>query len=217
MVRKSFENEMKNLNLLLMEMGSKVDNLIKVTIESLLERSRDKAITVKSLDDEIDELEAQIEEKCIELFALQGPVAKDLRMISSVLKIITDLERVGDYGVNIANIVATSLVDKEPMKKLIDIPEMARIVQQMTRNSLSSFINKDLELARETAKTDEKIDKLYEDISVELLGLAGSRQEIAEEAMHLLFVARYLERMGDHVTNICERIIYIYTAEKVTY
>jgi phosphate transport system protein len=148
----------------------------------------------------------------MKLIALQQPLAKDLRTIATVMKMITDLERMGDNAVNIAKI--TLEIGKEPLiKPLIDIPKMSIIVQKMVKLSLDAFLNEDIELAEEVAKMDQEVDDLYEKILNEIILLISEDRAIAAQATKLMFVGRYLERIADHATNICERIIYMVTGE----
>lgn len=214
-MRRTFENELRDLNLMMLDMGGKVEKVIKVSLESLLDTDKDKASMVKKLDNEVDRLETDIEKKCLDLFLLQAPVASDLRFVGSVLKIITELERVGDYGVNISNIVLD--MEGPHIKPLVDIPKMAEICQDMLGKSLDSFINRDPELARETAKMDDEVDRIYSEICTELLEKIGEDKTAIKKAIDLLFVGRYLERMGDHITNVCERVVYMCTGETVSY
>lgn len=213
-MRKTFDSELRDLNLMMLDMGAKVEKVIKVSLEALLETDKEKAAMVKKLDNEVDRLEADIEQKCLELFLLQNPVASDLRFVGSVLKIITELERVGDYGVNIANVVIE--MDGPHIKPLVDIPRMANICQEMLGKSLDSFINRDEELARETAKRDDEVDGIYDEICAELLEKIEEDKTVIKKAIDLLFVGRYLERMGDHITNVCERVVYMCTGEVVS-
>lgn len=213
-MRKTFDGELRELNLMLLDMGTKVEKVIKVSLEALLETDKEKAAKVKKLDNEVDRLEADIEQRCLELFLLQNPVAGDLRFVGSVLKIITELERVGDYGVNISNIVLE--MEGAHIKPLVDIPRMAEICQDMLGKSLDSFINRDEELARATAKMDDQVDSIYDEICVELLEKIEGDNTIIKKAIDLLFIGRYLERMGDHITNVCERVVYMCTGEIVS-
>jgi phosphate transport system protein len=214
-MRKTFENELRDLNLMMLDMGAKVEKVIKVSLESLLETDKEKASMVKKLDNEVDRLEADIEKKCLDLFLLQAPVASDLRFVGSVLKIITELERVGDYGVNISNVVLE--MEGAHIKPLVDIPKMADICQEMLGKSLDSFINRDPELAKVTAKMDDEVDRIYDEICLELLEKIEEDKSGIKKAIDLLFVGRYLERMGDHITNVCERVVFMCTGETVSY
>ncbi|RKD34287.1 phosphate signaling complex protein PhoU [Thermohalobacter berrensis] len=215
-MRKHFHEELKNLHQSLLKMGAMVEDVIDTAITSLIEQDLAKADEVIIKDDKVDEMEIYIEKKCLELLALQQPLAKDLRQISGILKIITDLERIGDHGVNIARV--TRKIGKEKfVKPLIDIPKMADIAKEMVKKSLDSFINEDVELAKEVAKMDDLVDDIYEDIYIELLEMLSENKKIMQQVVNLLFIGRYLERIADHTTNICERIVYMATGERVEY
>lgn len=213
-MRERFNNQLKELNTKLIEMGSMVENIIEVSIQSLVNRDLDMARKVYELDDAIDELELEIENQCMHMLALQQPMAKDLRVIETILKIITDLERMGDHAVNIAKI--TLEMGGAPLiKPLIDIPRMSTLAQDMVSKSLEAFMKEDIELAKIVAEEDEAVDKIYEDIYEELIGMMVEKPEIIGQATHLLFIGRFLERIADHATNIGERIIYMVTGERV--
>lgn len=214
MVRESFEASIKSLKEDVVQMVESVEEIVIKSVDSLVNKDVTLAREVIKLDDNIDELQNNIEEKTIELIALQQPMAKDLRTIFSISKIITDLERVGDFCVNISK--ETIKIGNEPLiKPLIDIPKMRDIILGMLRNSKISFINEDSKLAYRVGKEDELIDNLYKDIYTEILMMIHSDSKNINQGTKLLFVGRYLERMADHITNICERIIYIVDGESV--
>jgi phosphate transport system protein len=165
-------------------------------------------------DDAIDELELEIENACMTLIALQQPMAKDLRTISTALKVITDLERMGDNAVNIANV--TKEIGNQPLiKPLIDIPRMAKLTQYMVRRSLDAFVNEDIDLAAQVSRDDDAVDKIYEEIYLEIIDLMRKDPKTIFQGTRLLFVGRYLERIADHTTNVCERIIYMVTGRRI--
>src|SRR5690554_633286 len=165
-MRQKFINQLRDLNIKLMKMGSMVENIIEVSVQSLVDRDLDMARKVYKLDDEIDELELEIENKCMNLIALQQPMAKDLRVIGTILKIITDLERMGDHAVNIAKITL-KMGDEPLVKPLIDIPKMSKLAQDMVSKSLDAFMKEDIQLAKKVAEEDEDVDKIYEEIYIE--------------------------------------------------
>ncbi|SHJ62257.1 phosphate signaling complex protein PhoU [Paramaledivibacter caminithermalis] len=214
MVRESFEASLNLLKEDVVKMMEGVEELVIKSVDSLVNRDVELAREVIELDDNIDEMQNNIEEKTIELIALQQPMAKDLRIIFSISKIITDIERVGDFCVNISK--ETIKIGNEPLiKPLIDIPKMRDIILAMLRNSKTSFMNEDSKLAYRVGKEDELIDNLYKDIYTEILMMIHSDSKNINQGTKLLFVGRYLERMADHITNICERIIYIVDGENV--
>ncbi|WP_427338478.1 phosphate signaling complex protein PhoU [Caloranaerobacter sp. DY30410] len=215
-MRKHFDLQLKELHDSLLTMGAMVEEAIDIAAQSLIEQDVEKAKKVIENDDNIDALEVQIEEKCLDLIALQQPIARDLRRIITILKIITDLERIGDHAVNIAEVVIK--IGKEKfIKPLIDIPKMADIVKKMVKSSLNSYIKEDLKLAKEVAQMDEIVDNIYKDIYIELLELLTENGENISQTINLLLIGRYLERVADHTTNICERIIYMINGERVSY
>lgn len=216
MARRSFDEELNELKAEMLKMGSYVEDGIHKAIKALAEQDADLAAEVQENDERIDEYEVRIEEKCIRLIALQQPVAKDLRTIGMITKIITDLERIGDNACNIARIALK--IGSEPLvKPLIDIPRMAELACLMVHHSLNAFINQDPELARETAMRDEEVDFLNDQIFRELLTFMTADSATINQATHLLFVGRYLERIADHATNICERVIYMTTGRRENY
>lgn len=214
MLRKNFHQELKKLHLLLIEMGATVEEVIKLSITGLEKQDLEKSDQAIVLDEKVDRLEIEIEEKCLDLFALQTPVAIDLRKISTILKMITDLERIGDYAVNIAY-DTKKLNNKKFIKPLVDIPKMAEITRDMVKGCLDSFINENTNLAKETARKDDLVDDLYIKIHEELLDIISKNKEDVEQVIYLLSIGRHLERMADHATNICEKIVYMTTSKRV--
>ncbi|BAS28483.1 phosphate signaling complex protein PhoU [Limnochorda pilosa] len=216
MPREAYENELQRLKEELLKMGGLVEELTALATRSLADQDEETARRVIRLDDVIDRMDDEIEERCMRLIALQQPLARDLRLIGGILKVVTDLERIADYGVNIAEI--TLRIAQEPLiKPLIDIPRMAAMAQEMTRHSLDSLVRQDVRLAEEVCHADDPVDELYSSLFDELIGfvLEGGEARRATQAINLIFVARYLERIADHATNIAERVIYIVTGERV--
>lgn len=215
-MRKHFDQQLSELKEDLLKMGEIVVEEIDIAIKSLMNQDLELVKKVFELEKKTDELEILIEDKCLNLIALQQPIAKDLRMISTVLKIIVDLERIGDHGVNIAKV--TKKIGKEKLiKPLIDIPKMADITRIMITNSIDSFINEDIKKAKEIAALDEEVDEIYEEVYLELLEMLACKKEIMPQVINLLFIGRYLERIADHSTNICEGIIYMVTGERMEF
>lgn len=213
-MRSQFENQLKNLNVKLLKMGEMVQDIIEVSVQSLAKQDLETAKMVYKMDDKIDELELEIENDCMKLLALQNPLARDLRVIGTIMKIITDLERMGDHAVNIAKV--TLKIGNEPLiKPLIDIPRMAKLSEDMVSKSLDAFMKRDIKLAEEVAHDDEEVDEIYEDIYTELIDMMIQSPKIIKQATNLLFIGRYLERIADHATNIGERVIYMVTGERV--
>jgi len=214
LVRDGFEASIKSLKEEVVNMMEGVEELIIKSVDSLINKDVNLAREVIKADDNIDVMQEKIEEKTIELIALQQPMAKHLRIIFSISKIITDLERVGDFCVNISK-ETIKIGNENHIKPLVDIPKMRDIVLGMLQNSKTSFINEDSELAYRVGREDELIDNLYKDIYTEILMMIHSDSKNINQGTKLLFVGRYLERMADHITNICERIIYIADGDKV--
>jgi len=213
-MRSQFEEELKALNIKLLKMGSMVQNIIEVSVQALAKQDLDRAKSVFELDDDIDALELEIEHQCMSLIARQQPIAKDLRTIGTILKIITDLERMGDHAINIAK-VTLEIGENKLIKPLIDIPKMAGLTADMVNKSLDAFMHEDIDLAKELDTDDEQVDDLYEAIYLELIEMMLENPEIIKQATQLLFIGRYLERTADHATNIGERIIYMVTGERM--
>lgn len=196
----------------LLEMGSAVEQMLHKSIEALRTGNVILAREAISLDDVVDGYNIGIENKCLKLLALQQPMASDLRIIATTLKIITDIERMGDYVVDIAK-TAVKLADRELFKPLVDIPRMADLVKQMLRETLEAFINRDMALIRKMVEDDDEVDRLNRTLHDELIGFMKQDAEVADQAMQLLLVALYLERLADHVTNVGERVYHMETGE----
>lgn len=207
-VRARFDEKLQELENLLMKMGANVEEILTLAFKSLIDRDVELAKKVISMDKEIDFIEIQIEKKCLNLIALQQPLAGDLREIAGILKIITDLERIGDYCVNIAKITL-EIGEEDFIKPLVDLPKMEAYVQEMVKGGLDAFVNKDVELARKIARLDDVVDDLYESVYTDLLEYGVKDKQTKQQVIRLLFVGRHLERMADHVTNICERVIFM--------
>lgn len=212
-IRFSFERALEELQHDILRMGSLVEQAIYDSVQSLAQQDLALAEKVIKGDDIIDDMETEIEDKCVRLLATQQPLATDLRTISAVFKIITDLERMGDHAIDIAK--TTKRIANQPLiKPLIDIPRMAKITQQMVRDGLDAFVKRDVELAKKLCEIDDEVDHIYRQIFRELLTYMMEDPRTISQATHLLFVGRYLERIADHATNIGERVIYLATGER---
>jgi len=212
LVRERFTQKILDVKQKVLKMGALVENIIDSSVTAMKTQDLDLARNVLKKDDEIDQLELEIEKDCMMLLALQQPLAKDLRTIASVLKIITDLERMGDNAVNIAEVILE--IGEEPiLNSLKDIPRMADIAQKMLTMSLDAFVNEDIALAEKAAERDEDVDRLYETVINDFLNIIAEKRELTKQGTKLLFLGRYLERIADHSTNICERTIYMITGE----
>lgn len=208
------ENQMKVINEMILKMSILVEENIALTIKTLTNWDLGLADIVIKNDLRMNEYEEIIEDMCIQFIATQNPVGGDLRRIFSMLKIIKDLERIGDHAENIARITET-FVQKELIKPLVDIPKMAVLCLEMVIKSINSFINQDLDMAIITAKMDDQMDDLYKKIYLELLDLIEINKQNKNQIIGLLLVGRYLERIGDHSTNMCERVAFMITGIRI--
>lgn len=214
MNRENFDQEIKNL---IADSGVMMDmtlDILQKTIKSMESQDMDLAKKIYKLDDKIDDIMHSIEDRCVELIALQQPNAKDLRIVFSIIKIITDLERMGDYCVNIAREVL--LIGKDPlMKEAKYIYKMKEIIAGMIVETKKSWLEEDRELASQVADEDELIDSLFADLYNGVMMNVIQDKSSIPQGTRLLFMGRFLERMADHLTNVCEKIIYINTGEMV--
>jgi phosphate transport system protein len=211
-IRKGFHKKLKEIQDDVLVMGSMVEKAIARSIEALKNRDLTIANKVVAGDLQINEKRFDIEEECINLFATQQPMASDLRTIVSVLSIITDLERIGDYADGIAKI-SIMLSDEPPMKPLPDIPHMAEKVTSMLRRSLDAFVRQDAVAAKQIAAEDDEIDVLHKNLLKEIIATMTEDPATIRRAVRYIWVNQNLERCGDRVTNICERVIFLITGK----
>jgi phosphate transport system protein len=212
MVRTTFKKELRKLQDEVLILGSMVEKAIERSIEALKGRDLELARQVIADDASIDCKRFEIEGMCIHLIATQQPVAHDLRTIVTVLSIITELERMGDHAEGIAK-VCLLLGDEPPLKPLIDIPRMAQKAIDMLHRSLESFINHDVELAKQICDEDDEVDALYDQVYRELIVFMLEDPRTITRATHLTWVGHNLERIADRVTNICERVVFAATGK----
>lgn len=213
MTRQSFHDEMDALQRDILQMGTYVEEAIFKAVKALAQGDTELGRTVIEEDDRIDQLQLDIEKKCLELLALQQPMASDLRVIGTSLKIITDLERMADHASGIAK-TALRLEGQPLIKPLVDIPRMAEIAQRMVREALNAFVDRDVERALAMINLDDEIDHLYSQVFRELLLIMMENPQTINQATSLLFVGSHLERIADHATNLGEWVIYIVTGER---
>lgn len=211
-MRNRFEKELENLNLELIKMGSLIENSIEASAKSLIGQDLSLVKKVNEYEIEIDEMEKKIESHCLRLLLQQQPVATDLRIISTALKMITDMERIGDNAEDIAEI-AKYLANQKFIKELVHIPQMAEATIDMVRKSIDAFVNKDKELALEVCAADDIVDDLFDIIKNELIEMIHRDKDNGEQAIDLLMIAKYFERIGDHAQNIAEWVIFSITGE----
>lgn len=210
--RKAFDKELVALQDDLRKMGQTVEEMLGKAIKALADRDVKLAQEVDRMDDIVDRYNLDIENRSLCLLALQQPMARDLRTIAAAMKIITDVERTGDYAVDIAK-VAIQLAETPLFKPLEDIPKMVRIVQRMLRETLTAFVSRDLNLVQEMIQHDEEVDDLYNRLYDELIERIQREPGLTSQAVGLILIARYLERIADHITNIGERIYYMETGD----
>lgn len=213
--RQGFHQSLEYLQQEILRMGSIVEQVIAKAVESLAKLDAKIADEVIEGDKVVDDLELQIENQCLKLIATQQPMAKDLRKIAAGFKIITDLERIADYSVDIARVAKRIIDTGQPLiKPLIDIPRMAELAQGMVKRSLDANVHGDVDLAYAVAQEDDQVDHLHNQIFRELLVFMMEDPKTIGQATYLLFVSRYLERIADHATNIAEEAIYLETGER---
>ena len=207
--------ELKELNIDILKMGAYAEEAIFKSVEALKTRNKELAKSVIDNDNNIDKLELAIDEKCIDLIARYQPMAKDLRFITIGMKLNAELERIADIAVDIAQRVL-ELVDKPLLKPLVDIPKLTAVAQSMVKTAVDSFIKGDVELAKKVILSDSQADKLRNLITKELIeDYMAKDSSTAPRAVQLLLIARFLERICDHATNIAEDVIYMVQAEVV--
>ncbi|HYA49288.1 MAG TPA: phosphate signaling complex protein PhoU [Burkholderiales bacterium] len=203
-----FDEELKDLKEKLLEMASRAEEQIGLAVRSLKDRERAMACQVLEKEEDINRLDIEIDAMVMRMLALRQPMAADLRFITSAMKISSDLERIGDLAVNIAE-RTLELLKFPQLKPLIDIPRMAETAQGMVRDALNAFISGDADLARDVCQRDDQVDQLNQQIFRELLTFMMEDPETITRAVDLLLVGRHLERIADHATNIGEDVIYM--------
>jgi phosphate transport system protein len=207
MTRHYFDIELEKLNHDLIEMGVLVEDAMDKSIVALKNKDKELAKSIYDHDDLIDDMENVIERRCLNLIARQQPLAKDLRTVTTALKIITDLERIGDHASDIAEITI-NMVNQKYIKPLIDIPKMAELAKIMVHDAITAYVNSDKELALKVCLSDDPVDDLFDKIVLELVGIMKNDISGIDQIINFMFIAKYLERMADHATNIAEWVIY---------
>jgi phosphate transport system protein len=209
-----FQEELEQLKARLLEMGGLAEDRVRSAVKALVDRDSSLVDTVLSGDHPINQLHIEIDGRCFRMLALHQPMAVDLRAIMSAVKINTDLERVGDLAINIAEAVLRYL-GHAPVKELIDIPRMADIAQNMLRDALDAYVRRDTALAQAVLDQDDALDGLKTQVFRELLTYMLRDAQTIEPALDLILVSRHLERIGDHATNIAEDVIFMVSARDV--
>jgi phosphate transport system protein len=209
-----FQEELERLKTRLLEMGGLAEDRVRSAVRALVDRDLALVERVLVSDAAINALHIEIDDRCFKLLALHQPMAVDLRAIVSAVKINTDLERVGDLAINIAEAVARYL-QHPPVKELIDIPRMAQIAQDMLRDALDAFVRRDIVLAQQVLDRDDELDMLKTVVFRELLSHMLRDPATVEPALDLVLISRHLERIGDHATNVGEDVIFMVSAKDV--
>lgn len=211
-MRDKYELQLKQLNDLMIHMGSLIEAAIEMAIEALVKGDADKAREAVEFDDTIDQTQKDIESLCMRILLMQQPVATDLRFVSTALKLVTDMERIGDHAADISEITI-SLVESEYVKDLDVIKEMAAKTSGMVIKSVESYVNRNTEEAKEVIAYDDVIDDLFIRGKDEIVRMIGENPKCGSEATDLLMIAKYFERIGDHASNIAEWALYAKTGD----
>jgi phosphate transport system protein len=209
-----FQEELDALKARLLEMGGLAEERVRTAIDALVRRDPGLVVQVLDGDGPVNQFHIEIDSRCVKLLALHQPMAVDLRVILSAVKINTDLERVGDLAINIAE-AASRYLAHAPVKELVDIPRMANIAQGMLRDALDSFVRRDINLAQRVLDQDDDLDALKTQVFRDLLAYMLKDPQTIEPSLDLILISRHLERIGDHATNIAEDVIYMVSAKDV--
>lgn len=207
-MERHFDEELIELKQLLLAMADHAQEMIQLAIESLVQRKESFSEQVFVVEKKVNQMELDIHEEVMRLLALRQPAARDLRLLTSILKINNDLERVADQAVNIAEI-SLKLMKEPPLKPLIDIPHMAKLAQRMIKNSIDAFVHHDIDKAQEVCTHDDEVDRINDQIFRELLTYMMENPRSITRAVDLILVSRNLERIADHATNIGEEVVFI--------
>lgn len=211
-MRNRFDRQLEQLNNELIEMGNLIEQAIQTAVNALVRKDVTTARNAIEFDQEVDRQEREIESLCMKLLLQQQPVAKDLRLVSAALKMITDMERIGDHAADISEITIL-LADEPYVKDLILIPQMAMETTLMVTHSVEAFVQKDLKLAQSVIDHDDVVDDLFNEVKAVLIQLIQTNADHSGQATDLLMIAKYFERIGDHATNIAEWVIYSITGQ----
>ena len=207
-MERHFDEELKELKEQLLKMGGLVEKMINFSIKTLVDRDADLIPVVREKEGEVNRLHLEIDGDCLRLLALRQPLAIDLRFIAAALKINSSLERMGDLSINIVD-ATTWLLEKPPLKPLVDIPRMSEIVSRMAKESLDSFLRRDAELAQAIPNQDDEVDDLKDQIFRELLTYMMENPAVIKQSLELILISRHLERIADHACNIAEDVIFM--------
>ncbi len=214
-MRSKFDQDLEKLNSELTEMGNLIESSIEAAVTALKAQDVELAKRVISGDKEVNDMERAIEDLCLKLILRQQPVARDLRLISSALKMITDMERIGDQSADISEITIR-LADQKYLKELVHIPQMADATIKMVRDSIDAFVKRDIELAKSVIYYDDIVDDLFNVIKDELISYIKDGIGSSEQAIDLMMIAKYFERIGDHAQNIAEWVYFAIAGDHFT-
>ena len=213
-IYKPFDAELQALKDQLLAMGGLVEAHIADAMKALVERDQNRARAVIDADRAVNQMELAIDEQCIRMIVLRQPAASDLRFIASALKIVTDLERIGDLAVNMAE-RALALADEPPLKAVVDLPRMASVAQKMLRDALDAFVTKDVAKAESVLKADAEVDRLLVQVFDDLRAEMVRDPETINRAISTIFFAKHIERLADHTTNVAEMVVYLVRGQDV--
>lgn len=212
-LRGKFAEALKNLELEVLKMGEVVEKMLAQAMVVLNTRDQKLADTVIAMDDEVDRYNLEIEKKCIELIARQQPMGKDLRVIASTMRIITDVERMGDYTVDVTKFIKRLIEAGASLGSCALIPKMAEVTSRMLHETLQAYESKDLNLVQKMIEDDDIVDNFFKELFSVVLAEIQENPQAAASSIHVLMMGRYLERIADHVTNVGERVYYTETGE----
>jgi phosphate transport system protein len=213
-MERQFDSQLVTLKGQIMAMGGVVEKALDQSIQALIERDSEGFKKIHQAEEKINQEHVSIDNNCVSFFARQSPLAKDLRLIVSIIKINSDLERMGDQCVNIAY-TGKDFLQRNVHFKLTEIRQMSEIVRKMVKDALDSFVTENHELAKEVIRADDKVDELKNQVFREFISYIQTHPQNAEAALDLILIARNLERLGDHATNIAEDVIYVTTGKDI--
>ena len=214
MPRTNFKKQLEQLNDQMITMGSMIENAIETAIAALVSQDTERAEEAIAYDMEVDAQERNIEQLCYKLLLMQQPVASDLRLVSATMKMITDMERIGDHAADISELTLL-MAGKPYIREITDIELMAKETTVMVTNSVDAYVNRDLDLARKVIQMDDDVDELFNKVKSEIIGEIRTGGDDGEQTTDLLMAAKSFERIGDHATNIAEWVIFSLTGEHV--
>jgi len=212
MGRANFENELKQLHLRMIEMGNLVEISIEESITAFVEKDVERCKAIIENDANVNDAEKKIESQCLWLIAREQPIASDLRKITAALKITTDMERIGDHAADIAKLTL-GIIERNSLTDSIRIPQMAAAAIEMVHNAVTAYVNDDLDLAKRTKASDDTVDDYFDLIKQELIDVFKSQPQHINDAIDLLLIAKYLERIADHAVNICRWVRFSLTGK----